>query len=72
MKYCPNCSTRYDEEILRFCMKDGTPLIDEDEPAFIEMPSESIEEPEDDAGEVTVIRSNSAPPLPPPRWQQVE
>ena len=27
MKYCPTCNTRYDEEILRFCMKDGTPLV---------------------------------------------
>jgi hypothetical protein len=66
MKYCPTCETRYDEEILRFCMKDGTPLIEEDEPAFREMPSESINEPEDD-GEVTVIRNTHIPPpLPPP------
>ena len=66
MKYCPTCETRYDEEILRFCMKDGTPLIDEDEPAFIQMPSESIEEAEeDDPGEVTVIRRNSSVPPPP-------
>lgn len=63
MKYCPTCETRYDEEILRFCMKDGTPLIEEDEPAFIQMPSESIDEP-DDLGEVTIIRKN--PPVPPP------
>lgn len=49
-------------------MKDGTPLIDEDEPAFLEMPSESIEDSEDDdVGEITVIRKNSAPPVPPPQ-----
>lgn len=65
MKYCPTCDTRYDEEILRFCMKDGTPLIEEDEPAFIEMPSESVEEPDDEPGEVTVIRNHKAPPPPP-------
>lgn len=71
MKYCPTCETRYDEEILRFCMKDGTPLIEEEEPNFVAMPSESLEEPpeDDDAGEVTVIRRNSpaaaAPPPPP-------
>ena len=60
MKYCPICNTRYDEEILRFCMKDGTPLVDEEEPAFIEMPSESVEEPvDDDPAEVTVIRNHS-------------
>ncbi len=58
MKYCPACQTRYDEEILRFCTKDGTPLIDEDKPSFTELPSESIE---DDFGEETVIRRNSQP-----------
>ncbi len=67
MKYCPTCQTRYDEEILRFCMKDGSPLIEEDEPAFIQMPSESIDEAdEDDLGEVTVIRKNVPAPPPPP------
>jgi type II secretory pathway pseudopilin PulG len=35
-----------------------------DEPAFREMPSESISEPEDD-GEVTVIRNKDVPPPPP-------
>lgn len=69
MKYCPTCETRYDEDILRFCMKDGTPLLDEAQPNFIEMPSESlVVEPvdEDEAGEVTVIRRKepSVPPIP--------
>lgn len=67
MKYCPTCETRYDEEVLRFCMKDGTPLLDEAEPTFIEMPSDSLEVPEvgaDDPSEVTVIRRNI--PVPPP------
>jgi TonB family protein len=68
MKYCPTCKTRYDEEILRFCMKDGTPLLEEDEPNFIEMPSAELDEniEEDDPGEVTVIRRNPVVPLPPP------
>lgn len=65
MKYCPTCQTRYDEEILRFCMKDGTPLIDEAAPNFTEMPSESIQA-EDDPGEVTVIRQKGQIPIPPP------
>ncbi len=57
MKYCPVCQTRYDEEIMRFCTKDGTPLIDEDAPNFVEMPSEDLElNEEDDFGEQTVIR----------------
>ncbi len=55
MKFCPTCQTRFDEEILRFCTKDGTPLVEENQPSFTEMPSEStiIEE---DFGEETVIR----------------
>jgi hypothetical protein len=68
MKYCPTCETRYDEDILRFCMKDGTPLLDEAEPNFIQMPSEGLEvDPaEDDPSEVTVIRRNgpSVAPIP--------
>ena len=55
MKYCPQCDERYDEEIIRFCTKDGTPLIEEDEPNFSALPSENMEEPED-LGEQTVIR----------------
>jgi hypothetical protein len=68
MKYCPTCETRYDEDILRFCMKDGTPLLDEAEPNFIQMPSDSlaVEQVEDDPSEVTVIRRNgpAVPPVP--------
>lgn len=52
MKFCPICKTRYDEEILRFCTKDGTPLVEE-EPNFTALPSESSQE---DLGEDTVIR----------------
>ncbi|HKP70922.1 MAG TPA: hypothetical protein VJV05_16655, partial [Pyrinomonadaceae bacterium] len=59
MKYCPTCETRYDEEILRFCMKDGTPLLEEEEPKFVAMPSESIDEvEEDDPRDITVVRRN--------------
>src|ERR671913_46587 len=70
MKYCPTCETRYDEEILRFCMKDGTPLLDEQEPKFEAMPSESllVESPDDDAGDVTVVRRNV--PVPPEPQQE--
>ena len=55
MKFCPTCETRYDEEILRFCTKDGTPLVDEDQPNFTELPSESSEAPAEDFGEETII-----------------
>ena len=64
MKYCPTCETRYDEEILRFCMKDGTPLLEEEEPKFVALPSESLDQPVDDeVGDVTVVRRNI--PVPP-------
>lgn len=63
MKYCPTCETTYDEEILRFCIKDGTPLVEQKEPEFKEIPSEAPDA--DDVGEQTVIRRNS-PVTPPP------
>jgi len=57
MKFCPTCQTRYDEEILLFCTKDGSPLIEEKTPVFTELPSEDAE---DDFGEQTVIRRKSS------------
>ena len=59
MRFCPTCRTRYDEEILRFCTKDGTPLLEEEQPNFTELPSESAP---DDSDEITVIRRG--PPKP--------
>lgn len=56
MKHCPVCNTQYDEEILRFCTKDGTPLIEDDQPNFVAMPSDSVQDDEDDFGQETVIR----------------
>ncbi len=58
MKFCPICKTRYDEEILRFCTKDGTPLVDEAQPNFTALPSEN------DLGEETVIRRKTPPVIP--------
>ena len=55
MKFCPTCQARYDEEILRFCIQDGTPLVEENQPNFTALPSESSE---DDLDEETVIRRN--------------
>ena len=66
MKYCPTCETRFDEEIMRFCTKDGTPLIDEEKPNFITMPSESLPAGDEELDEVTVVRRNKIP-VPPPR-----
>ena len=55
MRYCPVCDERYDEEIIKFCTKDGTPLIEEDQPNFVILPSENT----GDTGEETVIRRKS-------------
>jgi hypothetical protein len=65
MKICPICDKRYDEEIIRFCTTDGTPLVDDEVPSFIEMPSENLDAPEDDIGEITVIRRKEVVPPPP-------
>jgi hypothetical protein len=54
MRYCPKCGERFSEDIIKFCTKDGTPLVEEDEPRFTAMPSQSGEP--DDIGEETVIR----------------
>ena len=56
MKYCPVCEARYDEEVIKFCTKDGTPLIEDEHPNFTALPSENSEEPDDEIGEATVIR----------------
>jgi len=29
MKICPNCQMRYEDDALRFCTRDGSPLVDE-------------------------------------------
>lgn len=63
MKFCPTCQTRFDEEILRFCTKDGTPLIDEKLPNFTELPSESVA---DETDEETIVRRKSATTIPLP------
>ena len=56
MKYCPVCSERFDEEIIKFCTRDGTPLVEEEQPSFTALPSESLERGDDDFGEETIIR----------------
>ena len=67
MKFCPTCETRYDEEILRFCTKDGTPLIDEDQPNFVASADNAEAAEEMDFGEETVIRlEKPSVPKPPP------
>ena len=65
MKYCPICDERYDEEILRFCTKDGTPLVNEEQPNFTALPSK-ISDNADDFGDETVIRRKVEPSPPAP------
>lgn len=31
MRYCPNCKSFYDDSLLRFCLKDGVPLVEIDQ-----------------------------------------
>ena len=64
MKICPKCQTEYDEEIIRFCTKDGAPLVDKGAPDFSDkMPSEASKPNiEDDEGEKTIIRRKAPAP----------
>lgn len=62
MKFCPKCQTKYDEDVIRFCTKDGSPLVDEN-PSFTAMPSQSFST--DDIGEETLITRNR-PVIPQP------
>lgn len=55
MKHCPICDERYDEDIIRFCTKDGTPLVEDEQPSFTALPSGNIDEPDDEAGEETIV-----------------
>ncbi len=49
MKLCPSCQTEYEDEIIRFCPRDGTPVVDKNNPDFSVQP---------DFGEETIIRHN--------------
>ncbi len=63
MKYCPTCQTEFDEEIIRFCTKDGTPLVEDKKPTFTEnLPSETSQDDEDE-GAKTIIRRNKPQPV---------
>lgn len=54
MRYCPICDKRYDDESIKFCTIDGTPLVDVEQPSFTALPDKN--EPDED----TVIRRNPA------------
>jgi hypothetical protein len=52
MRYCPICEERYDDEVIKFCTKDGAPLLEEKVPSFTTLPSEDLD---DEIGQETVI-----------------
>ncbi len=56
MKHCPICDEHFDDEVIRFCTKDGTPLVDDELPSFTALPSEKSVDRNDEFGEDTVIR----------------
>lgn len=56
MKYCPICSERFDEDIIKFCTRDGTPLVEESQPSFTTLPSERLDDEDDDFGQETIVR----------------
>ena len=56
MRHCPICDERYDDESIKFCTKDGTPLVEDGTPNFVILPSE----PPADLGDETVIRRKPA------------
>ena len=62
MKHCPECGLEYTEDVIKFCTKDGAPLVEDDQPKFTALPSESsgLADDEPDFGEETVIRRKPA------------
>ena len=59
MRYCPICDARYDDETIKFCTKDGSPLVDDGQPNFVIMPSEDEKRAAAETNEDTVIRRRS-------------
>ena len=60
MRYCPICQERFDEDIIKFCTRDGTPLVEETAPSLTKLPSESQEAADDVGDEPTIIRGKTA------------
>src|SRR5262245_49840220 len=63
MRYCPVCDARYEDEVIKFCTKDGTPLVDDAAPNFTELPIDPIAD--DEIGEETIIRRRPIEPTVP-------
>jgi hypothetical protein len=66
MRYCPVCDARYNDDVIKFCTKDGTPLVDDAAPNFTALPSDPIVlDVEDEVGEETIIRRRPTEPAVP-------
>ncbi len=64
MKHCPSCQTDYEDESLRFCLHDGTVLVDR---SISHLPTDVFGEAETVVGHrnaeaETVVRRQEAPP----------
>lgn len=71
MKYCPNCQTTYTDETLRFCLQDGTQLVEETD-ADSDMPTVAFDESATIVSQKPpqrVVRIN-VPETPPQDWEQ--
>lgn len=65
MRYCPTCETKFEDDKIRFCTKDGSPLVEGSTPSFTDnLPSDSVPDA-DEPGEETVIsqKRSAAPPV---------
>jgi hypothetical protein len=62
MKYCPICDERFDDEAIRFCTKDGTPLVEDTQPNLTATRGASSGPlaDDDDPGEHTRVISRKA------------
>ena len=68
MKRCPTCTRVYDGDNLRFCLDDGTPLIDKtsEQPA-----PETLVLPVAQENQPTMTAAQSPPPAPPPVYDHL-
>jgi TonB family protein len=73
MKSCPTCEAKFEEEIIRFCTKCGTPLLTENQPSFTALPSQASIKIDNDKGEETVVvrrKPSNTVPLEQPKLEQ--
>src|SRR5687767_12402973 len=68
MKVCPACNTQYSDDTLRFCLQDGTPLVEPFDPALPTVVIGGPEvETETQARRIDVPATEEVRSVPPPR-----